>query len=110
MRSTRTTTVLVILAETTVPSRRLIRSRIAYLLIFFGRSVAARLFAEQSHDERQLTARAAIAGVIIELIGAQLEAEAENFLARLAFFYTQIGRGHLAQFVKLQGRPPRAGS
>src|SRR5208337_464933 len=75
MRSTLTRTVLVILADTTVPSRRLILSRIGYLLV--GRGRAARLLAEQSHDERQLAARAPIAGMIVQLIGAQLEAQAE---------------------------------
>src|SRR5208283_6242761 len=93
MRSTLTTTVLAILADTTVPSRRLIRSRIGHLLARRGR--AARLLAEQSHDERQLAACAPIAGVIIQLIGAQLEPQPENFLARLALLDAQIGRGHL---------------
>src|ERR1039458_7194738 len=91
MRSTLTRTVLVILADTAVPSRRLILSRIGYLLVRRGR--AARLLAEQSHDERQLAARAPIAGVIIQLIGAQLEAQAENFLARLVLLDAQIRRG-----------------
>src|ERR1035437_9806808 len=108
MRSTLTRTVLVILADTTVPSRRLILSRIGYLLVRRGHT--ARLLAEPSHDERQVAARAPIAGVIIQLIGAQLEPQPENFLARLALLDAQIRRGHLPSFIKLQGRPPRAGS
>src|SRR5713226_7468446 len=108
MRSTLTTTVLVILAETTVPSRRLIRSRILCLL--FRRARSASLFRQQSHNPRKFATRAPIARVIVELIGAQLEAKPEHFLARFTFFYAQVGLAHLPEFVKLQGRPPRAGS
>src|SRR5215469_61699 len=107
MRSTMTSTVLVILADTTVPSRRLIRSRIACLPV--RRGLAPLLFAEQSQNQRQLAPRAPIGGVIVELIGAQLEPQPENLFARLALLDAKIGRGHLPEFVKLQDRlPPRA--
>src|ERR1700687_1158992 len=107
MRSTLTTTVLVILAETTVPSRRLIRSRIFCLLVRRARSAllrtrSASLLSEQSHNSRKLAARAPIARVIVELIGAQLEPEPEHFLARFTLLHTQVGLGHLPEFVKLQ--------
>src|ERR1700730_7187891 len=77
-RSTWTTTVLVILAETTVPSRRLIRSRIACFRLRLG---LAFFLAKHGHQPRQLAARLLVTARIFELIGAQLETEAEQLLA-----------------------------
>src|SRR5579872_7513336 len=96
-RSTRTTTVLAALAETTTPTRCLTRSRIARLASV-RRAVRARrsiFLPQQGHDTRQFLARAPIVRRIVELVGAQLELEAENFLARLALLEPQVAGVHL---------------
>src|SRR5690349_9457000 len=108
-RSTRTTTVLAALAETTTPTRCLTLSRIACLRSRYARRTRRRsaLIPQEGKDPRQVLARAAIVRRIIELIGAQLEFQPEDLLARLALLDPQVARTHLLQFVKLQGsRPP----
>src|SRR5579875_2565195 len=90
-------------AETTVPSRRLIRCRIAAPL---RRPGAGRLFSNQRQNPRQLAPRLAIIRRIIELIGSELEPQPENLLARLAFLDPEIGGTHLPEFAKLQGPAP----
>src|SRR5208283_800597 len=99
-RSTWTTTVLVILAETTVPSRRLIRCRISCLRA----RVAGLAFFLSNHGEqpRQIATRLFVVARIFHLIGPQLQAEAKQLLAHLAFLDAQVGRRHLSDFVKLQ--------
>src|SRR5262249_10168610 len=98
-RSTCTTTVLIILAATTVPSRRLTRSRIGSLLCRRG------FLPEHGQDSRQLAARLSQRRRVVELAGLKLQSEPEDFLARLAFLDLQVGRAHLPEFIKLQGQP-----
>src|SRR5579871_990459 len=96
-RSTRTTTVLTMRAETTTPSRCLTRSRIAGAL-----GCLRRLLGNQGLDPGQLAARPFVAGRILELIGAQLHPQPEHLLAHFPFLDLKVGRTHLFQLVKLQ--------
>src|SRR5215472_16579029 len=84
-RSTCTTMVLVILAATTVPSRRLTRSRIVPLR---GRRT---LLPEHGQDSRQLAARFSKRRGVVELTGFKLQPQAEDFFARLAFLDLEVG-------------------
>src|SRR5208282_2302870 len=103
MRSTLTTTVLVILAETTVPSRRLVRSRIAFL----HSRVRGSFLPEHGQNPRQLAPRLAQRRGVVELIGAELQAQPEDLLTRFALLDLQVAGAHLTEFIKLQRRPPR---
>src|SRR5215469_12613722 len=97
-RSTCTTTVLVILAATTVPSRRLTRSRTGS---------PRPLSRDQRENPRQFAPRLAVTGGVVKLVGPQLEPQTENFLSRFALLDAQISDAHLLKFVKLQRpRPP----
>src|SRR5579885_838800 len=84
-------------AETTTPSRSLTRSRMAgapgCLHLFLG---------NQRLDPGQLLARLLVVGRIVELVGAQLDAQAESLFAHLALLDLKVLGAHLSQFVKLQ--------
>src|ERR1700722_2573351 len=61
----------------------------------------------QSQNPRQIASRVDVIRPAFKLVGAQLQAQLENLLARLAFLDAQVGDGQLPQFVKLQRpRPP----
>src|SRR4029079_17635462 len=92
-RSTRTTTVLSPLSDTTVP----VRTRFGILLVSSALGLRPGAFSLQRRDASDRAAHLAHAARLLELVGRRLEAQVELLALQLAELLLQLGGGLLLE-------------